>query len=187
MPTIKKTIKEIIVVEGKTDTAVLQSLFDVDTIETKGLALTDETLELIRTASETRGVIILTDPDYPGQNIRHRIEQAIPSARHAFIKKQDAIGEKKLGVAEARHDAIIQAIEQAVTFTKSQQTLTWNEFVELDIIGSKKRRNDVYEAFHLGYGNNKTLYKRLNMIGATKSKVEAALNESKFDDKSNDI
>ena len=34
-----KKIKEIIVVEGKSDTALLKELFEVDTIETHGLAL----------------------------------------------------------------------------------------------------------------------------------------------------
>ncbi len=43
-----KRIKEIIVVEGKTDTALLKELFEVETIETHGLALDDKTLNLIK-------------------------------------------------------------------------------------------------------------------------------------------
>ena len=43
---MKKKIKEVIVVEGKTDTAIIQKLFDADTIETHGLAL-DEALDLV--------------------------------------------------------------------------------------------------------------------------------------------
>ena len=57
-----KRIKEIVIVEGKTDTQLLKELYDVDTIETHGLALNDKTLELIKEASLTRGVIVLTDP-----------------------------------------------------------------------------------------------------------------------------
>ncbi len=59
-----KKIQEIVVVEGKTDTATLKQLFDVDTIETHGLALSDQTLELIKEAGKSRGVIVLTDPDF---------------------------------------------------------------------------------------------------------------------------
>ena len=62
-----KKIKEIIVVEGKSDTALLKELFEVDTIETHGLALDKKTLELIKEANKTRGVIVLTDPDFPGK------------------------------------------------------------------------------------------------------------------------
>ena len=54
-----KRIKEIVIVEGKTDTQLLKELYDVDTIETHGLALNDKTLELIKEASLTRGVIVL--------------------------------------------------------------------------------------------------------------------------------
>ena len=43
-----KRIKEIVIVEGKTDTQLLKELYDVDTIETHGLALNDKTLELIK-------------------------------------------------------------------------------------------------------------------------------------------
>ena len=60
-----KRINEIVVVEGKTDSQLLKELYDVDTIETHGLGLDDKTLELIKEASNTRGVIVLTDPDYP--------------------------------------------------------------------------------------------------------------------------
>ena len=66
-----KKIKEIVVVEGKTDTALLKELFEVDTIETHGLALDQQTLELIQEASKSRGIIVLTDPDFPGKKIRH--------------------------------------------------------------------------------------------------------------------
>lgn len=168
----------MVVVEGKTDTAVLRSLYDVDTIETSGLSLDDKTLAMIRTASQTRGVIILTDPDYPGQKIRHRIEQAVPHARHAFIKKEDAIGDKKLGVAEARKEAIVDALNNAVTFEKPQATLSWESFIALDIIGDTKRREQVYDLFNLGHGNVKTLFKRLNMAGITYEQIKEALDET---------
>ena len=43
---------------------------NADTIETNGSAVNAETIEKIRLAQETRGVIILTDPDFPGEKIR---------------------------------------------------------------------------------------------------------------------
>ena len=52
-----KRINEIVVVEGKTDSQLLKELYDVDTIETHGLGLDEKTLELIKEASKTRGVI----------------------------------------------------------------------------------------------------------------------------------
>lgn len=172
-----KEIKEIVVVEGKTDTAVLKELFIVETIETMGLQLPKKTLELIEQANATRGVIVLTDPDFPGKKIRDQIQQVIPDCKHAFIHRKDAIGKKKLGIAEARKEAIIEALENCVTFSSMTESITWQEFISLDIIGNKERRIEVYDAFHLGFGNVKTLFKRLNMIGITKKQIEEVLGE----------
>ena len=47
-------IKEVIVVEGRHDTSVLQQYFDCDTIETNGLSLSEETLRLIEEALDSR-------------------------------------------------------------------------------------------------------------------------------------
>ena len=168
---MKKKIKEVIVVEGKTDTAVIQKLFDADTIETQGLALDEATLDLIEELEKTRGVIILTDPDYPGMRIRNMIMERVPHVKQAFVDKKDAIGKKKLGIAEAREEAIIQALENVVSFSKESQSLTWEEFISLDIIGDKQKRLAIYDLFHLGYGNAKTLFKRLNMASITKQDI----------------
>ena len=132
-------IKEIIVVEGKTDTAVIKRLFHADTIETHGLAINKQTLDMIEEAQKRRGVIILTDPDYPGLKIRDKIIKRVPNAKHAFVDRKDAIGKKKLGIAEAREEAIISALENVVSFCEKKETISWNEFIDLDIIGHKER------------------------------------------------
>ncbi|MEG0275538.1 MAG: ribonuclease M5 [Coprobacillus sp.] len=168
-------IKEVIVVEGKTDTAIIKKLFHVDTIETNGLAMDDKTLDLIEETSKVRGVIILTDPDYPGMQIRNRIIERVPNAKHAFVDKKDAIGVKKLGIAEAREEAIVEALNNVVSFSKREETISWQEFISLDIIGDKEKRLHVYDLFHLGYGNAKTLFKRLNMACITKEDIEERL------------
>lgn len=174
---MKKKLKEVVVVEGKTDTAVIQKLFDADTIETHGLALDEATLDLIEELEKTRGVIILTDPDYPGMRIRNMIMERVPHVKQAFVDKKDAIGDKKLGIAEAREEAIIQALENVVSFSKESQSITWEEFISLDIIGNKEKRLLIYDLFHLGYGNAKTLFKRLNMAGIEKKDILEKLNK----------
>lgn len=166
-----KKIKEIVIVEGKTDTALLKQLFEVDTIETHGLALSDKTLALIKEASKSRGIIVLTDPDFPGKKIRDQIQAVIPNCNHAFVAKKDATGKKKLGIAEAKKEAIIAALENMVHFDVDKESITWSEFIDLDIIGDKKKRILVYDLFNLGYGNVKTLFKRLNMVGITKKDI----------------
>ena len=174
-----KKMKEIIVVEGKSDTALLKELFEVDTIETHGLALDKKTLELIKEANKTRGAIVLTDPDFPGKKIRDQIQAVVPNCKHAFVSKKDATGKKKLGIAEANKEAVVLALENVVSFDVDNQSITWHEFIDLDIIGNKQRRLLVYNLFNLGYGNVKTLFKRLNMVGISKEDVLKKLDEHK--------
>ena len=78
---------------------------------------------------------------------------------------------------ETLKDRVIEALENVVSFDVNRESITWSEFVALDIIGNKQRRLMVYEAFNLGYGNVKTLFKRLNMVGITKEQVLGRLND----------
>ena len=38
-----------------------------------------------------RGVIVLTDPDFPGEKIRKIITEHVPDCKHAFIDKKSAL------------------------------------------------------------------------------------------------
>ena len=173
----RKVIKEVIVVEGPSDTAKLKSLVDCDTIETRGLALNEETLALITQTAQHRGILIFTDPDHPGQKIRQWILDRVPECKQAFVAKKDAIGHHKVGVAEARSEAILEALERAATFNKTRETLSWQAFLQFDVIGNRQRRLYLYDYFHLGYGNVKTLFKRLNMTGIDAAQIQQALSE----------
>ena len=82
-------VQEIIVVEGKDDTARIKLAVEADTIETNGSALDEATIQRVMKAHETRGVIVLTDPDFPGGKIRETLTQRIPTIKHAFVRKED--------------------------------------------------------------------------------------------------
>ena len=118
--------------------------------------MSKETLDYIKKVNETRGVIVLTDPDYPGMKIRNMIKDVLPNSKHAFVQKKDAIGKSKVGIAEARKEAIIEALDNVISFEDNKESITWEEFIDLDIIGNKERRLHIYETFHLGFGNVKT-------------------------------
>ena len=91
-----KVIKEVIVVEGKHDSATLKQYFKCDTVITNGLSLDEETLAYIKELNETRGVILFLDPDSPGNRIRHRINEAVPGCKNAFVDKVNARTDKKV-------------------------------------------------------------------------------------------
>ena len=100
-------IKELIVVEGKTDLIFLKSFLDADIVITNGSEISQNTLDFIKEASIRQGVIILTDTDYPGLRIRNIISEYIGDCKHAYIEKSKAIKGKKVGIAETKKIADI--------------------------------------------------------------------------------
>ena len=170
-----KKIKEVIVVEGKNDTNNLKKYFDVDTIETNGLGLTKETLELIKKINLKRGVILLLDPDTPGEKIRKRINDEVPNLKNIFLFKKEARTSKKVGVEHAGKDVLEKAFKNVVTYGKSLDTISYEEYCELGLVGksdSARKRELVSSKYRLGKCNAKTLFKRLNMLGIKKEEIK---------------
>ncbi len=81
-------INEFIVVEGRDDTERVKRAVECDTIETNGSAINEQTLEVIRNAQQSRGVIVLTDPDFPGDKCRSTITEHVKGVRHAYIDRE---------------------------------------------------------------------------------------------------
>ncbi|WP_227397305.1 ribonuclease M5 [Jeotgalibacillus aurantiacus] len=174
-------LKEVIVVEGRDDTTAVKRAVDADTIETNGSAVSKSTLEKIRHAQEKRGVIILTDPDYPGQRIRQIVQEAVPGCRHAFIEKQDALRKKGrgLGVEHAAPEVIRQALKDAHVMTETPvEVITKEDLVTAGLIGgpkAKARREKLGAALKIGYVNGKQLYNRLMIFQISKEEFATAL------------
>lgn len=174
-------IKEIIVVEGKNDTNTLKQYVDCDTIETQGTHLSKATLELLKQVNETRGIIIFTDPDAPGEMIRTKINAYIPNAKNAFIMKEKARTSKKVGVEHASKEDIIDSLKHVITYkSEYEETITMNDFIDLGLNGqlhSASLREAVERILFLGKCNAKQLLKRLNMLQIDRNRLERILEE----------
>ena len=164
-------IKEFIVVEGKDDTVAIQRAVIADTIETNGSALSSQTLERIKHAQSKRGVIVFTDPDYPGRRIRALIEQAVPGVKHAFLPKKQAVAKngKSLGIEHASDVAIQAALKNVYTpnHVELVEEITRDDLIYAQLIGhpsAKKRRQRLGEILAIGDTNGKQLHKRLIMF-----------------------
>lgn len=176
-------IKEIIVVEGKDDSTKIHQSVDADTIETNGSAINKQTLQQIKHAQVKRGVIIFTDPDYPGKRIRHIIEQAVPGCKHAFLTRDKArsksVRHKSLGIEHASVADIQHAL--ADVYEVMEHTISdinKSDLFEYGLIGganSRLRREKLGEALQIGHTNGKQLMKRLTMFEITKEQFEHAI------------
>lgn len=174
-------LKEVIVVEGKTDYTFLKSFLDVDIIITNGSEISLSTLDMIKKANEERGVIVFTDPDYPGIKIRNKINEYVKGCKNAFVEKSKAIKGRKVGIAETSKEDILKALENVVTFKETtKESITVKDLYDLRLIGfndSKKRRETIANHFHIGWCNGKTLWKRLNMFGITKEDIKKVIKD----------
>lgn len=187
----KPIIKEVIVVEGKKDTEKIQLAVKASTIETQGLALEEETLELIEHAQATHGVIVFTDPDYPGETIRKKITQRIPEVKHAFIRTDEGVPLHKgtLGIEHASVATIRKALDGLYEISAATAPTVSKRF--LRSVGlmagknSKQLRIRLGEELRIGYTNSKQLQKRLTLFNISEDEVIKTLEKIKkegFDD-----
>jgi ribonuclease M5 len=176
-------IREIIVVEGKDDTTAIRRAVDADTIETNGSAINADTIERIRNAQEKRGVIIFTDPDFPGEKIRKTISEHIPDCKHAFIPKELAKPKsgRGLGVEHASPEVIREALKDAQMMeAEAIEVITQDDLLIAGLIGgpgSKERREKLGRLLKIGYTNGKQLHKRLMMFQINRQDFADALTE----------
>ncbi|MCL4419990.1 DUF4093 domain-containing protein, partial [Patescibacteria group bacterium] len=121
-------IRELIVVEGKNDAhAVRQALGEVDILWTNGYGLTKKTLEYIAEMANRQGVIVFTDPDTVGEQIRNRIRAYVPQAKHTYLTRKVATKDGDIGVENAAPHEIRSA------FAHIQQDQISNMHLEFTI------------------------------------------------------
>ena len=118
-------IKEAIVVEGRYDKNTLSQLVDGVIVETTGFGIyrNKDLLALLRRLGEKQGLIVLTDSDGAGFQIRSYLKSALPphQVKHAYIpdrpgkerRKRQPVKEGKLGVEGMSQQVLEQVLRQA--------------------------------------------------------------------------
>lgn len=152
----KLRLKEALVVEGRYDKNTLSQLVDGVILETRGFGVFKdrELISLLRFYADTRGLIVLTDGDGAGFQIRGRIRSAIPAEKlkHAYIpdifgkekRKKTPSKEGKLGVEgmtpQILRDCLLRAgatFEGDTAEKRSAFQLSKADFFELGLSGGQ--------------------------------------------------
>ncbi|MDO4156418.1 MAG: DUF4093 domain-containing protein [Oscillospiraceae bacterium] len=147
-------IKQAIVVEGKYDKVKLSSILDAVILVTNGFQIykNSEQLDLIRYYARTTGVILLTDADRAGFQIRNYLKGAIQDGEvyHVYTpdiygkehRKEKPSAEGKLGVEGIRKDLLLAAFEKAGVLTEEktpkspEEQITVYDLYEAGLSGS---------------------------------------------------
>lgn len=172
-------IKEVIVVEGKDDITAVKAALDVEVIATGGFAYGRKFINTLKSIASRRGVIILTDPDYAGEQIRRDLSKHIKNCKHAFLPQGKALKKDDIGVENATKEDIIEAVLKArPSNVEKSYEFTKLELMELGLAGNKnasEKREKLGEILGIGYCNSKQFVNRLNNFGVTREEFEKAL------------
>lgn len=174
------TISEVIVVEGKNDIMAVKRAVDAFVISTSGSGITKDLLIMLKKLHEERGIIVLTDPDGPGEKIRAIITEHIPTAHHAFIVKKDAMGNNDVGIEHASIEAIQNSLKDKITYQESQSDLSHEDLIKYDLAAgakSKENRERLCAFLNITYCNGKTLLKRLQLLNINKKDLKVMMED----------
>ncbi len=146
-------INEIIVVEGKYDTATVKQYIDTVVLETGGFRIfkDKDLMNTIKILAEKRGLVILTDSDKAGFTIRNKILSFVDKkyVKNAYIpdihgverRKREPSKEGLLGVEGMAEDNIINALKMAGVSldnaTSTRKTIKKSDFYEIGLYGKK--------------------------------------------------
>lgn len=172
-------IKEVIVVEGRDDTARVKCAVNADTIETHGFGMADSMWREIDKAYKERGIIIFTDPDHAGSLIRKKLKERYPDAKEAFMPREEARKGDNIGVENASSESIRRALSKVKsTADDSDPTFTMEDLEEAGLTGergSREKRAALSDALGIAYGNARSLLSKLNGYRITREEYYGAL------------
>ena len=183
----KSSYSEAIIVEGRDDVDAVQKAVSALIIPTHGFGIRTETWALIEKAYKERGLIVLTDPDFSGEEIRKKILTRCPNAINAYIAQDDATTDGDIGVENATPEVIAEAIRKATENAEAIESCNDNwepvsmeQLVELGLCGvdgSSEKRAKICKHFGIGYGNGKALLGKLTHWKIGIKELEQAIKE----------
>ena len=145
-------IRQAVIVEGKYDKIRLSNIVDAVIIPTHGFMIykDKETAELIRTFAKTTGIVILTDSDSAGFQIRARIREIarggkvinvyIPDIAGKERRKREVSKEGLLGVEGIDDKVLLEAFRKAGVLCEDKSPKTdpiiKADLLELGLVGA---------------------------------------------------
>lgn len=167
-------IREVIVVEGQNDINKIQSCIEADCLKTNGTHLSKKFLQQLVEINTIRGVIVMTDDDYPGRWIRTQIQEQLKTCKHAYVDKKVSSTTKKVGIEHASCETIKKALVDLVQYESENESISYTEYIACGFISgqSSQLRQKVLQELGLPTMNNKRLFKTLNMMKITKEELE---------------
>ena len=191
-----RSVKEVIVVEGRYDVNALKQIVDATVVATDGFQIFKDKGKqgMLRSLASRRGLIVLTDPDGAGGVIRGFLCGIVPpeQVKNAFIpdvagkekRKSSPSKEGKLGVEGMDPEVLLTALRNAgatmedVSAPRRDEAITKADLYRLGLsggAGSLEKRTVLQRRLSLPERlSSNQLLAVLNII-TTKAELEALL------------
>ncbi len=162
-------IKQAVIVEGRYDKIKLANLIDAPIIPVDGFSIYNdaEKAELIASLAKKTGIVILTDSDSAGFQIRSKIREIARGGEVVNVYVPDITGKEKrkrkpskqglLGVEGISDELILEAFKKAGVFAEHtensvKEPITKADLMEYGLVGmenSSERRKALQKALGL--------------------------------------
>ena len=111
----KINIDGVLIVEGIADVSYLSNFVNALFFTTNGYDLSEEKINFLKRAAKVNKLIIYTDPDEAGEEIRKCIKTQINPIFEAKSEKNTRKNYKKSGVAELDKEEVVRALSPFAT------------------------------------------------------------------------
>jgi len=156
---MKKYLKYILVVEGKEDASYLSNYICSEIVTVNGYELDSSLISYLK----DKEVIVMTDPDEAGKQIRNKLNGMLNKVHNVEIDISQCNRGRKNGVAECQIDEILRKLKVFfVNKPENTPEITSFDLYDLKITENSELRAYVCEKLNLGICNNKQLLKRMN-------------------------
>lgn len=177
-------MKQMFVVEGKNDLNKLKSIFkDINVVSVNGSEISKDTLNYLKTISDTHEIILCMDPDQPGKRIRDYLENNLKNVKHIFFdpKYSKSKNNKKIGLEHIDSEILKTKFNEIINFNnKNENNILIEDLINLNLVGnnnSKELRLKLTNYLKIDNCNAKRLLKRLNSLNITKNELNKIMNK----------
>jgi ribonuclease M5 len=177
----RETLPQLYVVEGKNDIAKLSQSFSGPILSTNGSEVSEEFIRQLIQLEQTYNIVLLLDPDGPGEKIRRIINEQLKYPLNVFVPAEVArsYNKKKVGIEHVSRETLERHLLETKTI-QMVDVLSMDQMVVLGLTGvsgAAQRRMYLGASFHIGLANAKTLRQKLQMFGITFEQVRKALED----------
>ena len=152
----------IYICEGATDEDKLKKLGCLFVVKTGGKFIKKDIISFLQLCYKVRELVIITDPDGPGRDIKNYIEEKVGPCHVIEAKKADAIKKGKVGIAQREREDLKKLLRPYIRHDITvDENLSFEDetFEELGLTGagSKAKRRKLVGKYHLIYTSSKNV------------------------------